>query len=852
MADDTLGLLVKLILDKGGQQAVKKGMEETAASVDGVIKSVSELTAREKELKIAIEAQETKIKNAKTGIDAYTASLEKAKKKLEEYNKTGASGKIGFAQTNVDKNQAQLEKYKALFDAETKALEAMRAEVEETAKLKQEMKDLAKFTGMSEKELSKLSEEQARAAKTAMAAQGELDKFNKELQRTERRIGDLNQLAGSIGQVSQGLFLSGSAIVGSIYLSANEEAKRIKEAGGVMDETTQKWLTAQTRIQLSYQRIGKTALTAFLPVLEKAAALAEKGSKFVESHPDLVRAALNVGGVVATVGAIGMLASKGIRLYADIAMIGAQIKYAASTALFKASVDEFLAGVAGQKVASSTGAVGGIGGSLAKAGPAIGVLIAGAFIIELERRGLNKILGTDQSFGDVARTAYKGAALPGMFIAEKLHEAGLISDEAAAKIARFTSGTDEFIGKIFNADDALDELTDGLDDLAAAAAAADEEGMGIIRNLEKDNLAAEKEYSEQRASIMARSSAALQSNISQLMQAESRIKGNLSSSLSKLGANFTAANKQADAQYQTERANIARDGNQAILDIERNAKEELRKLEEDFAVQKDELTRSRDALGLVKAQREFDRQKEEIENGKNKEIAERRRQTQQQLADLRQSYMAERAERLAKYKQDVADAKAQAAQELKEAQEASIARMAEISRQRAMELSELSKSYNDERRQRIVAAYAQIQDLGVAQNAERVMKARYHAIILQEATAFMNQLSNAYRPRSGSGGSTGTAPSRAAGGYVNGGLYNLHPNEFVLSPSTTAAAESLIGSQLSQQSLLMAMSGGGRTSLTLNDARRFDSSIPLAERRAIGEEGAAMAVATFADLLKRK
>ena len=838
--DNTLGLLVQLLLDKGKSAEFKAGMKDHADSVEKFEKSISDATDAlsddfvnfTKKFDESFKIVDGELKNVKTGVRATADELRK------------------FSGINLQAVKEQEE-------AAGKMADSAKREQEEIKQLSRVIGDMAKISNLSESEVERLSDELFNSGKRAIEAQKQIDKFNKELQQTERRVGDLNQLANSIGQVSQGLFLSGSAIVGSIYLSANEEAKRIKEAGGVVDETTQRWLTAQTRIQLSYQRIGKTAMTAFLPVLEKAAALAEKGSKFVEQHPDLVRAALNTGAVVATLGAIGMLASKGIRLFADITMIGAQVKYAASTALFKASVDEFLAGVAGQKVAGGAGAaVGGIGGTLAKAGPAIGVLIAGAFVLELERRGINKLLGTDQSFGDVARTAYRGAALPSMLISEKLNEAGLISDEAASKVAGFTNGVDEFIGKVFNADDAVDGLTNGLDDLSSAAesAKADAEGMKIIRTLEKDNLEAEKKYSEERASIMAKSNASLMASISQLIAAESRIKSSLSSNLSKLGASFALANQQADAQYQAQRASIARDGNEAILEIQRNAQEELRRLEEDFAIQKDELTRSRDALGLVKAQRDFDRQKDEVERNRDRETSERRRQTQQQLADLRTSYMQERAERQAKYKQDVADAKAQAAQELKEAQEASIARRMEIMQQRGQELAELSKSYNDERRQRIVAAYAQIQDLGNAQNAERVMKARYHAIILQEATAFMSQLSNAYRPRSGAGGTaTGTAPSRAAGGYVNGGLYNLHPREFVLSPSTTSAAESLIGSQLSQQALLMAMSGGGgRASLTLIDSRRFDSSIPLAERRQIEQDGAALAVETFADLLKRK
>lgn len=55
-------------------------------------------------------------------------------------------------------------------------------------------------------------------------------------------------------------------------------------------------------------------------------------------------------------------------------------------------------------------------------------------------------------------------------------------------------------------------------------------------------------------------------------------------------------------------------------------------------------------------------------------------------------------------------------------------------------------------------------------------------------------------------GASSGVPSRAAGGYVDGGLYNLHPGEFVLSPQTTKELEGRYG-HLNQQSFKM---GGGQ------------------------------------------
>lgn len=852
--DENLGLLLKLILDKAGQEAVKKGLDETATSIDGVIKTVTELTAKEKELKAAIQAQEERVKNAKTGIDAYANSLEKAKKQLEAYQKTGAASNAGYAQQSIDKNLASIEKYSKKLKDESKILESMQAEIELTQRLKQEVKDLAKFTGLSEKELAGLSAEQVKVAKTALAAQKQINVFNDELSQTERRVADLRQTAESISRISTGLFYTGSAIVGSIFLAANEEAQRIKEAEGVVDETTQKWLTAQERIQRSYQRIGKTALTTVLPMLEKIAAIAEKGSKFVEQHPDLVKAAFNTGAIIATIGAVGILVAKGVRFVADITLITAQLKYATSTAMFKSSVDRFLAGVTGQKLTSAGGTGSAIGSTLGTVTLMATSVIIGAEVGLALGNAISKALyGKDykkQDFGDIASTYYKYATIPGIALAQQLNEVGALSDESAHKIAKFTTGVADWLSSTGKAENALDGLTDGLDDLSASTEAAKDEleAIDIMGKLEKENLEAERKYNDARAEIIQDSSESISKATEKLAEASNRIKTTLISNLSKIDTNFATANKKAETDYQQSRAEIIRDSNEEILQIQRDAKEELRKLEEDFTLQSEELVNARDALGLVKAQREFERNKKEIEQNSEKEIAERKRQTQIQISDLRRNFLADRAERLAKYRQDILDAKAQAAQELLDAQKAHAQKLQEIARQRAAELSELQRSYNEERRNRIIAAYNAIKDLSNAQNAERIMRQRYYSVILADATTFMSKYATALQPRTGSG--TLTVPTRHSGGYTDDGLYRMKRREFVLSPSSTAAAESLIGSNLSQQILLSALAGGGNRSLTLNDSRRFDSSLPLAERRAIEQEATNVAIEKFALLMK--
>jgi hypothetical protein len=77
------------------------------------------------------------------------------------------------------------------------------------------------------------------------------------------------------------------------------------------------------------------------------------------------------------------------------------------------------------------------------------------------------------------------------------------------------------------------------------------------------------------------------------------------------------------------------------------------------------------------------------------------------------------------------------------------------------------------------------------------------------------------------------------GGYVNGGLYNMHPGEFVMNSETTSAAERLAQGQLSQDAVLGMLAsggGGGGGRVVWNDNRRFDSRLSVEDRRAINND----------------
>ena len=73
-------------------------------------------------------------------------------------------------------------------------------------------------------------------------------------------------------------------------------------------------------------------------------------------------------------------------------------------------------------------------------------------------------------------------------------------------------------------------------------------------------------------------------------------------------------------------------------------------------------------------------------------------------------------------------------------------------------------------------------------------------------------------------------PKKAAGGMTDGlSIAGEAGREFVMSNSTTRAAEGIIGGGLSQQRLLDALQGGGRK-ISYYDARRIDASVSKVQR----------------------
>ena len=93
---------------------------------------------------------------------------------------------------------------------------------------------------------------------------------------------------------------AGGAIVAPLALAARAYIQQAGEA----ESSSRRWNEAMQDIQQSQIQVGRVVAQQILPLLEKAADLSEKIAQFVEDNPDVVKAALAVGGSLVVVGGL--------------------------------------------------------------------------------------------------------------------------------------------------------------------------------------------------------------------------------------------------------------------------------------------------------------------------------------------------------------------------------------------------------------------------------------------------------------------------------------------------------------------------------------------------------------------
>lgn len=178
---------------------------------------------------------------------------------------------------------------------------------------------------------------------------------------------------------------------------------------------------------------------------------------------------------------------------------------------------------------------------------------------------------------------------------------------------------------------------------------------------------------------------------------ENKLRNNLLKEQTKAAQDFAKGEAKQEESYYKNRAKAAEDYNEDIADAEADHLEQMRKLAEGHDDRLSELVAQRDALGIVREMRSYEKQRKEAETDYQKGVAEKDKQRAEDLAEQEANFAEQRAERLKDFEERQAEQREQFEEQRKE-------READFAERRA----EAQAEENDRRK---VAYNAHIRDL---------------------------------------------------------------------------------------------------------------------------------------------
>lgn len=644
------------------------------------------------------------------------------------------------------------------------------------------------------------------------------------------RIARLNQQSQQIGAIGGALFAGGAGIVGGIFATASKYVKDAKEA----TEVTKQWKAAQDSLERSGQKVGAVLAETALPLLKQVARIAAQAADFIDRNPQIAQAALNAGLIVAEIGAVGIAVSKGIKLYADALYLSTvPTQMAAARLQAEAANKQFIAAQMRARLAGVPEGAGEVSKGTSLLGNIPGAVKIGALVLA----SAAEILALSYGLAKLVEVT-TGVKLPLLVFIDKIKQ---LKDQLTGQTTGPTvgvSGSASFGGGVASNKN-RDELLKAYEDYKA------------------DDLKLVQDHYRDRQKIISDSQNAESSSNQKYLSGITKIQNDRANSLAQAAQNYANSEKQAETQYQTQRAQMVRDGEIEIQNIRQQSQERLQKLERDHNNRMDDFARARDALGLVKEQRAYNQAKADEKNSTALEIQQRRRDLAIRLSDQAKAYEQERAQRLAEYQARVEEINAQARQRMQELQDEHQAELRQIRLDRINKLKELDAAFVDERKRRTQQFIATIRDLDASLLGEQNLRKKYQDAMLKELDAFLAS----YKTKMGTLASAPTA--KASGGYATYGTYLLGDKvgggkgkpEYVLNGDTTAALERAFGASITQDRIIQLAAlmgrGGGGNQIQYTDQRRINSAVSIQDRNAMMDETIESISGVFESLSRR-
>ena len=589
-----------------------------------------------------------------------------------------------------------------------------------------------------------------------------LDANTKEVTKSFETFGRRSRY-GMMGMVGMAMSMAGARL-SAFGRSGLAPINQYTAAFGETEAASAAWLQTQERLEGVMVRIGRVMAEQLLPTFEKLTDLAQKAADFAEQHPEAVKAAGTIFGGAVIGG--GILSSVGGLLAGT-----AGLKYL---------------GTLGKGAIGGGGALGGIlGALLSPYAGGIGVGLAGY-------QGL-----TQTQFGQE-----KGMASLAQYATVIAH--GLGSLFGKADEWTWTIGT--LTGAIKTADEATASLANSTDKMLSTA-----QLKAYLSYYEQD-IAAQQKYLEQRQTLTKNYNEKLREYDQAYIQSRADYL-----------RDFYQNERKIEQDYYLNRKRLAEDYSIDIQRMEQDHQIKMRKLSEEHDYRMEDLVARRDALGIVREMRDYERSRRDAEDEYRLEASRRSQDFSRKMQQMAEEFATERQYRVQQFQQN-----------LKDMEDEYRLRRQQMRDQYRKELIDLQDKYNQERKQRRDALIRHLEDTTDGLTAERLLRQRFTAAMLADLQAAINAVYSQAK--------TALPPARDSGGYMQPGIYRNASGalEFALSPQTTRAAERMAHGRLTQASILQMMLGGGKGAVTYNDHRRIDGRITAEDRRAIQRDTAAL------------
>jgi hypothetical protein len=315
--------------------------------------------------------------------------------------------------------------------------------------------------------------------------------------------------------------------------------------------------------------------------------------------------------------------------------------------------------------------------------------------------------------------------------------------------------------------------------------------------------------------------------------------------------NFIAQSNAAEEAYYAQRAKLAENYGIQAARAEEDHQRRMQRMREDAAIREQGLIESRDALGLVRARRDAERERRRADEDFSVQQARRSEDYARQLAEMQRAFEQQQAQRQQEYNAQLAalsqayDEQQAALEEAKRKEQQTASdhyseALDDLRGKFDQEKRTINQGYTDEQNRLNGAWDQRRQNLGFYLTGEAEMLASYYTTTENMLRDWIQRVQAEFR----TGLPTFNLQGQQSGGYVGAGLYRVGEagREFVMSNPTTQAAERLAGRPLTQAGILGAM-GGNRTfqlsqTVHISDARDPQAVAAIVRTetlRAVGE-----------------